>query len=170
MINRAKLHRRRTRLFGAAEVAERSNQKHIWNFSELARKTIWFAENGARERFRRVFGLQEHRAGTNLARDRPEVPDQRSKSPHLGPRRPSSRLRVHSRRDLGPTAMRVATFFPLQTTYYLTVTPTSRKSSIVPSRTRPAICRRLRAGLGLHVGLGILIKPAAARSRLPGRS
>src|ERR1700732_2102042 len=79
------------------------------------------APHGEEGCLRCVLHLQEHGAGTKLSGDRAEVSHQRSQSPHLGPpEEPLTHNYFYIRDEvLGPMIMRVATFFPFQTTYYL---------------------------------------------------
>src|SRR4030088_3502362 len=70
---------------------------------------------------RRLLHLQEHGAGAELSRQRPQIRHQGSKL--QDPRPPTqplyALLLLPPRRTLGPMVLRVASFFPFQTTYYL---------------------------------------------------
>src|SRR6202047_4796544 len=90
------------------------------------------APHGQGRRLRRLLHLQEHGAGAELSRQRPPIRPPRFKlqeprptthQTHRAPPPPPtpSPLSNSAHRDepLGPMMMRVASFFPFQTTYYL---------------------------------------------------
>src|SRR6202043_2173667 len=87
------------------------------------------APHGQGRRLRRLLHLQEHGAGAELSRQRPQIRHQEPALAKAGD--PNYRILARQRsrfthyyfylRDetLGPMMMRVASFFPFQTTYYL---------------------------------------------------
>ncbi|MBV8335758.1 MAG: hypothetical protein JO358_10040 [Alphaproteobacteria bacterium] len=77
--------------------------------------------HGAARRQWRLLHLQEHGAGCHLSRHRAEIPDQRSNYRILAHQRSRFTHYYFYIRDevLGPMVMRVGSFFPFQTSYYL---------------------------------------------------
>src|SRR6202040_2258165 len=77
--------------------------------------------HGPGRRLRRLLHLQEHGARAKLSRQRPQICHQGSELPD--PRPPTQPLPplllLPCDETLGPMVMRVASFFPFQTTYYL---------------------------------------------------
>jgi len=77
---------------------------------------------GQGRRLRRLLHLQEHGAGAELSRQHPQIRHQGPKLPDPSPAKRSRFTHYYFYlRDetLGPMVMRVASFFPFQTTYYL---------------------------------------------------
>src|SRR5690348_15840993 len=77
--------------------------------------------HGRERRLRRLLHLQEHGAGSHLSRYRTEIRHQGSKYRILAHQRSRFTHYYFYLRDetLGPMVMRVASFFPFRTTYYL---------------------------------------------------
>ncbi len=78
-------------------------------------------QNGQEQRLRHLLHLQEHGAGADLSHHRAEVSDQDPNHRILARQKSRFTHDYFYIRDevLGPFVMRVATFFPFQTTYYL---------------------------------------------------